>query len=64
MIGFKANQDKLVFHLFFSYKDILGAFLMFFFFFFFILSFPVFLGDTENFIAANPIVTPIHIQPE
>ena len=22
------------------------------------------LGDPENFIAANPLVTPVHIQPE
>jgi len=22
------------------------------------------LGDTENFIPANPLVTPVHIQPE
>jgi len=25
---------------------------------------PWLLGDTENFIPANPLVTPIHIQPE
>ena len=25
---------------------------------------PFLLGDTENFIPANPLVTPVHIQPE
>jgi ubiquinol-cytochrome c reductase cytochrome b subunit len=25
---------------------------------------PNLLGDTENFIPANPLVTPVHIQPE
>lgn len=26
--------------------------------------YPTILGDPENFIPANPIVTPVHIQPE
>ena len=26
--------------------------------------FPWILGDPENFIPANPLVTPVHIQPE
>lgn len=26
--------------------------------------YPTVLGDPENFIPANPIVTPVHIQPE
>jgi len=25
---------------------------------------PYFLGDPDNFVPANPLVTPIHIQPE
>lgn len=29
-----------------------------------IFYFPWALGDPENFITANPIVTPVHIQPE
>ena len=31
---------------------------------FIVLQHPWDLGDPENFIAANPLVTPIHIQPE
>jgi len=27
-------------------------------------NYPNILGDTENFIPANPLVTPVHIQPE
>jgi ubiquinol-cytochrome c reductase cytochrome b subunit len=29
-----------------------------------VLTNPFLLGDTENFIPANPLVTPVHIQPE
>jgi ubiquinol-cytochrome c reductase cytochrome b subunit len=29
-----------------------------------VLIYPNTLGDTENFIPANPLVTPVHIQPE
>jgi len=28
------------------------------------LAAPALLGDCENFIPANPLVTPVHIQPE
>jgi quinol-cytochrome oxidoreductase complex cytochrome b subunit len=29
-----------------------------------VLTNPFLLGDVENFIPANPLVTPVHIQPE
>lgn len=63
-INSSLNLDKIRFDPFFSIKDVLG----FFFFFFFILSLiflnPYYSVDAENFIEANPIVTPIHIKPE
>lgn len=63
-LGLKASRFKLPFHFYFSLKDFLG-----FVVFFIILGFLVFfnpwlLGDPENFIEANPLVTPVHIQPE
>jgi len=63
-LGTNSNLDKLPFHPFFRIKDILGYFLTFIFFLTFILIEPYTLGDPENFIPANPLVTPVHIQPE
>jgi len=34
------------------------------FLFIILIFFPYILGDPDNFIRANPIVTPAHIQPE
>lgn len=63
-LGVRRNQDKIYFHSYFSLKDIVGFLLIFFFFREIIFLFPWTLGDTENFIIANPLLTPIHIQPE
>ncbi len=63
-LGLNRNLDKISFHPYFIYKDLIGFFL--FFIFYINLNFlgPWVLGDTENFVIANPLVTPIHIQPE
>jgi len=63
-LGLSSNFDKVRFHPYFSTKDLFGA--LFLLFFLFILCFwsPWLLGDPENFIPANPLVTPVHIQPE
>lgn len=63
-LGVNSNFDKLRFHPYFSTKDLFGFFMMLL-----ILSLVCFLapwamGDPENFIPANPLVTPVHIQPE
>lgn len=63
-LGIKRNLDKISFHPYFSTKDLLGYLIFFIIFFFICLSKPWMLGDPENFIPANPLVTPIHIQPE
>nr|WNU00246.1 cytochrome b [Psylliodes hospes] len=63
-IGTKSDIDKIPFHPYFVYKDILGGLIMMFFLTFLTLSNPYLLGDPDNFIPANPMVTPIHIQPE
>lgn len=62
-LGVKANKT-LIFHPFFSIKDILGVSLVLLLFIFLCLNFPLMLGDDENFTEANPSVTPNHIQPE
>nr|UEP15836.1 cytochrome b [Eterusia aedea] len=63
-LGMNSNLDKLPFHPFFSYKDILGFIIMMMMLVMLTLTNPYLLGDPDNFIPANPMVTPIHIQPE
>nr|AII02290.1 cytochrome b [Perimede sp. MJT-2014] len=63
-LGINSNLDKIPFHPFFSLKDIVGFFILIFLLIFLTLFNPYLLGDPDNFIPANPLVTPIHIQPE
>nr|YP_003001968.1 cytochrome b [Lymantria dispar]ACL93268.1 cytochrome b [Lymantria dispar] len=63
-LGINSNYDKIPFHPFFTFKDLLGAIMLISFLIFLSLSNPYLLGDPDNFIPANPLVTPIHIQPE
>nr|APX39337.1 cytochrome b [Longitarsus pratensis] len=63
-IGVNSNIDKIPFHPYFIFKDILGMLILLFSLIFLTLSNPYLLGDPDNFIPANPLVTPIHIQPE
>nr|YP_009725919.1 cytochrome b [Polionemobius taprobanensis]QHQ73116.1 cytochrome b [Polionemobius taprobanensis] len=63
-LGLNSNMDKIPFHPFFSFKDLFGFIMILFPLFFLTLTFPYLLGDPDNFIPANPLVTPIHIQPE
>jgi len=63
-LGLNSNLDKIPFHPFFSVKDLLGALITITGLALVVLLVPNILGDVENFIPANPLVTPIHIQPE
>nr|AYW52244.1 cytochrome b [Ptilodactylidae sp. 2 ACP-2013] len=63
-LGLNSNIDKIPFHPYFSFKDLLGFLVMLFFLISMNLSNPYLLGDPDNFTPANPLVTPIHIQPE
>uniref|UniRef100_A0AAU6PC06 Cytochrome b n=1 Tax=Funkikonia zheana TaxID=3133676 RepID=A0AAU6PC06_9HEMI len=63
-IGLNSSFDKISFHPFFSIKDIFGFSLLILVFVCFNLFLPYFLSDPDNFIPANPMVTPVHIQPE
>nr|AAW51875.1 cytochrome b [Podarcis muralis] len=62
--GLNSNTDKIPFHPYFSYKDLLGAMLIITLLLFLALFLPNLLGDPENFSPANPLVTPPHIKPE
>jgi ubiquinol-cytochrome c reductase cytochrome b subunit len=63
-LGSNSNIEKLPFHPYFTIKDLFGFLFVLTLFFIFILLEPYTLGDPENFIPANPLVTPVHIQPE
>lgn len=63
-LGVSSNSYKVAFHSFFSFKDIVGFVLFFLVFIYVALVWGYALIDRENFIPANPLVTPIHIQPE
>nr|YP_010952513.1 cytochrome b [Neogurelca himachala]WMQ52768.1 cytochrome b [Neogurelca himachala] len=63
-LGMNSNLDKIPFHPFFTYKDLIGFILLIFLLTMLTLINPYLLGDPDNFIPANPLVTPIHIQPE
>ncbi|YP_010272014.1 cytochrome b (mitochondrion) [Drosophila suzukii] len=63
-IGLNSNIDKIPFHPYFTFKDIVGFIVMIFILISLVLISPNLLGDPDNFIPANPLVTPAHIQPE
>nr|AST15012.1 cytochrome b [Colasposoma dauricum] len=63
-LGSNSNIDKIPFHPYFTFKDILGAIVLISTLTILTLTNPYMLGDPDNFVPANPLVTPIHIQPE
>ena len=63
-LGLSLNADKVPFHPYFSTKDFFGFFMVLAVLILVALLVPWALGDPENFIPANPLVTPVHIQPE
>nr|YP_010947010.1 cytochrome b [Margattea limbata]WGO57767.1 cytochrome b [Margattea limbata] len=63
-LGLNSNIDKIPFHPYFSIKDTFGFMLLMWMLMMLTFNSPYILGDPDNFIPANPLVTPIHIQPE
>ena len=63
-IGLNSNIDKIPFHPYFTFKDIVGFIVITIILILLVLINPYLLGDPDNFIPANPLVTPVHIQPE
>nr|AFC39739.1 cytochrome b [Tarentola mauritanica] len=62
--GVDSSPDKITFHPYFSYKDILGLSFMMLTLLGLALFAPNLLADPENFTPANPLSTPPHIKPE
>lgn len=63
-IDVKSEKDTVAFTPYATMKDALGISVFFLFFSWFIFYMPNYLGDPENYIPANPAVTPAHIVPE
>ncbi|MDF3047160.1 MAG: cytochrome b [Candidatus Midichloriaceae bacterium] len=60
----KTKKDTIPFHPYYTVKDFLGFGVFFIVYFYFVFFAPNALGDPDNYIPANPMVTPIHIVPE
>nr|WNH42136.1 cytochrome b [Neoperla transvaalensis] len=63
-LGINSDTDKIPFHPYFSFKDIVGFLILIMILTILTLLEPYMLGDPDNFTPANPLVTPVHIQPE
>nr|QOL00697.1 cytochrome b [Mongolotettix japonicus] len=63
-IGLNSNIEKIPFHPYFTFKDLITFVFMTSLLIMLCLINPYMLGDPDNFVPANPLVTPVHIQPE
>ena len=63
-LGVGSNIDKVPFHPYFTYKDLVAWIIFLMFFAYFVFFNPNVLGHPDNYIPANPLVTPAHIVPE
>nr|YP_010373104.1 cytochrome b [Teredorus bashanensis]UPH84315.1 cytochrome b [Teredorus bashanensis] len=63
-LGVNSNLEKIPFHPFFSFKDSITMMMMIMTLMMISMQQPYMLGDPDNFIPANPMMTPPHIQPE
>ncbi len=63
-LGISSNTNKVSFHYYYSVKDLYVYILFLFVFLFVTLNYGYNLIDAENWIPANALVTPTHIQPE
>ncbi|MDH5749203.1 MAG: cytochrome b/b6 [Rhodospirillales bacterium] len=63
-VEIKGPQDTIPFHPYFTIKDMVGFGVFMIFFLGFVFFAPDFFGEPDNYIKANPLVTPAHIVPE
>nr|YP_010410193.1 cytochrome b [Plecturocebus hoffmannsi]AMP45793.1 cytochrome b [Plecturocebus hoffmannsi]AMP45794.1 cytochrome b [Plecturocebus hoffmannsi]URH16222.1 cytochrome b [Plecturocebus hoffmannsi] len=62
--GLVSNSDKIVFHPYYTIKDILGLIFLLLLLMSLTLFAPDLLTDPDNYTLANPLNTPPHIKPE
>nr|YP_010736721.1 cytochrome b [Bipalium admarginatum]WEM34736.1 cytochrome b [Bipalium admarginatum] len=63
-LGIDSSLSKINFHPYFSFQDAIGFIFIIIIFSCICFGFPFLFLDSENFIEANVLVTPPHIQPE
>jgi ubiquinol-cytochrome c reductase cytochrome b/c1 subunit len=63
-VPIKTKKDIIPFHPYFTIKDMVGFVAFFLVFGYFLFFYPNSLGHPDNYIPANPMVTPAHIVPE
>lgn len=63
-LGVSSNLDKIYFHPYFTTKDAYFFIIFFLFFAYWVFYNPNYLGHPDNYIPANPLVTPLSIVPE
>lgn len=63
-LGFSSNVDKIRFHPYYTYKDLVGFVAFILVLMLFLFYSPNALGHSDNYIQANRLVTPAHISPE
>nr|YP_003345071.1 cytochrome b [Coloconger cadenati]BAI53442.1 cytochrome b [Coloconger cadenati] len=63
-LGLNPDADKIPFHPYYTYKDLLGFIVMLVSLLLLTLYYPNLLGDPDNFTPADPLTTPPHIKPE
>ena len=63
-LGVSGNYDRLPFAPYFIFKDLITIFLFIIVLSVFVFFMPNFLGDSENYVVANPMQTPPAIVPE
>lgn len=63
-VDVKSEKDVVPFHPYYTMKDVFGFGVFFLIYFGFVFFSPNSLGHPDNYIEANPMVTPAHIVPE
>nr|AGH24383.1 apocytochrome b [Reclinomonas americana ATCC 50283] len=63
-LGIDSKVDKVPFYPYYYVKDLFGIVVFGLFFSVFVFFYPNLLGHPDNYIEANPLVTPPHIVPE
>jgi ubiquinol-cytochrome c reductase cytochrome b subunit len=63
-LGISGNYDRITFAPYYLFKDLITIFIFIFGLSSFVFFMPNVLGDSENYIMANPMQTPAAIVPE
>jgi ubiquinol-cytochrome c reductase cytochrome b subunit len=63
-LGFGGTKDRITFAPYYIFKDLITIYIYIFVLSVFVFFMPNLLGDSENYIMANPMQTPAAIVPE